>query len=222
MLAQDAMYRTLPPLDYFRLLVADPTSTPLLEAAASIAHDAYPSFDLQGFLGEFDLLARRMSDACRGAGSAHARLTRSLRCFHHTLGFAGNVDAYYDPDNSYLHRVIETRRGIPISLAVLFVELARGVGLDARGVGFPGHFLVRVDLEDEVAIIDPFTGSVLDHDLLAHLADAHGQSAERLLAPATASQILARMLHNLRQIHEQRGNADLLGKVEARLRLLGG
>lgn len=216
------MYQALSPLEYFRLLVADPDRVPLLEAAASIAQDACPELDLQAFLETFDGLSQQLAEQCRRLGSRHARLEQTLRYFHQTLGFAGNMAAYYDPDNSYLHRVLESRRGIPISLAVLFVEFARGVGLDAHGVGFPGHFLVRVDFDEDVAIIDPFTGSVLDRDLLARLADAHGQPAERLLAPATASQILARMLGNLHQIHERRGNGELREKVEARIRALGG
>lgn len=209
------------PLEYFRLLVADPESIPLLEAAASIALDASPSLDLQGVLDAVDTLTRALSDDCRGAASDEVRLERALRFFHRTHGFAGNVAAYYDPDNSYLHRVLETRRGIPITLAVLFVEFARGVGLDASGIGFPGHFLVRVNLRDGVAIIDPFTGSRLDDEMLARLAAPHGLAAERLLAPATPRQILARMLGNLRAIHARSGDGTLREQVEARMRLLG-
>jgi regulator of sirC expression with transglutaminase-like and TPR domain len=216
------MMQSLSPLDYFGLLVADPDSVPLLEASAAIAQDACPDLDLQGVLDTFDGLASRLGDECRRVNVPEARLERALRFFHQTLGFAGNMAAYYDPDNSYLHKVLETRRGIPISLAVLFVELARSVGLAAHGVGFPGHFLVRVDFDRDVAIIDPFTGSVLDRDLIARLADAHGEPAERLLAPATTHQILARMLGNLHQIHERRGDTALREKVEARIRLLGG
>lgn len=216
------MYKAISPLDYFGLLVADPDGIPLLEAAASIALDAFPEMDLQRFLDAFDELARRLSEDCRGVGAERARLERALRFFHQKHGFAGNIASYYDPDNSYLHRVLETRRGIPISLAVLFVELLRGIGLDAHGVGFPGHFLVRVDFADGYSAIDPFTGSVLDRELLARLADAHAAPTETLLARATAPQILARMLGNLRQIHERRGDGAMRDKVEARIRLLAG
>ena len=216
------MMQSLSPLDYFGLLVADPDTVPLLEAAASIAQDACPDLDLQSVLDTFDSQAARLGEDCRRIGSPQARLEHTLRFFDQTLGFAGNMAAYYDPENSYLHRVLDTRRGIPISLAVLFVELARSVGLDAHGVGFPGHFLVRVNFERDTAIIDPFTGSILDRDLIARLADAHGEPAERLLAPATTHQILARMLGNLHQIHERRGDTELREKVEARIRLLGG
>ena len=60
------------------------------------------------------------------------------------MGFAGNVNDYYDPQNSYLHNVLKTRRGIPISLSLIYIELAKQIGLKARGVAFPGHFLVKL------------------------------------------------------------------------------
>ena len=149
-----------------------------------------------------------------------ARLQRVSRFFYGKLGFAGNVNNYYDPDNSFVHRVLETRRGIPITLALLFGELARNVGLDAAGVAFPGHFLVKVRLHDGVVVIDPFTGQSLDHDELQRRASAHGGALERLLRPASPQQILIRMLHNLQAIYEQQGSTELLEKVTARLRIL--
>lgn len=214
------MYQPIPALDYFRLLTGDAASIPLFEAAASIALDADPALDLQATLAAFDRLAGQLADDCRGASTETARLKRTLRFFYVTQGFAGNVRAYHDPDNSYLHRVIETRRGIPITLAVLFAELARHVGLDVDGVGFPGHFLLRVNLHEGMVVIDPFTGSSLDRDELDRRAAPYGVSAERLLAPASARQILIRMLNNLRAIHVGQGDAALLAKVEERLRML--
>ncbi|HYF59237.1 MAG TPA: transglutaminase-like domain-containing protein [Burkholderiaceae bacterium] len=208
------------PLGYFRTLVGDAASIPLLEAAASLALDAYPALDLQGSLDAFDRLARQLGDECRHVSTETARLQRALHFFYVAQGFTGNVAAYYDPDNSYVHRVIETRRGIPITLAVIFVELARHVGLDVDGVAFPGHFLVRVNLSEGIAVIDPFTGTSLDEDELERRAAPHGVGAERLLQPATPQQILVRMLHNLRAIHVQQGRDDLLAKVSERLRIL--
>ncbi len=214
------MYKPIPALDYFRMLVDDPDSIPLLEAAASLALDAYPALDVQAFLSDFDRLARQLADTCRNASTETARLQRTLRFFYEAQKFRGNAAAYYDADNSYLHRVLETRRGIPISLAVLFAELARHVGLDVEGVGFPGHFLLRVDLHQGVVIIDPFTGASLDSDELARRAEPHGVPAQALLQPASASQVLLRMLNNLRAIHAAQGRDDLLEKVDARMRVL--
>jgi regulator of sirC expression with transglutaminase-like and TPR domain len=219
------MYQPIPDLsdlDYFRLLIGDSESLPLVEAAASVALDAYPTLDLQGTMAAVDRLAGQLSDDCRGASTETARLQRALRFFYVRQGFAGNDQAYYDPDNSYLHRVIETRRGIPITLAVLFAELARHVGLDVDGVAFPGHFLLRVNLHEGMAVIDPFTGKSLDRAELDRWAAPHGVGAERLLGPASDRQILIRMLGNLRAIHTMQGRADLLAKVEARLRIVLG
>jgi regulator of sirC expression with transglutaminase-like and TPR domain len=217
------MYQPVSPLEYFRLLVggAEGSDIPLLEAAASLALDAHPNLNLQDCLAAFDRLARDMAQACRQASTEPARLQRALHFFHVTQGFAGNRRDYYDPDNSYLHRVLETRSGIPISLAVLFTELARQVGLEADGVAFPGHFLVRVNLHEGMAVIDPFTGASLDRDELARRAAPFGVPPERLLHPASSRQILIRMLNNLAAIHARRGDDALLGKVRERLQILG-
>jgi regulator of sirC expression with transglutaminase-like and TPR domain len=215
------MYRPVTALDYFRMLVDDTESIPLLEAAASLALDAYPSLDLQARLGEFDRLADRLAHACRGASTETARLQRTMRFFYATQGFAGNVHAYHDPDNSYLHRVLETRLGIPISLAVLFAELAGHVGLDVDGIAFPGHFLLRANLHEGIVVIDPFTGASLGRDELARRAAPHGVDPDRLLRPASARQILIRMLNNLRVVHAEQGRTELHDKVLERLRILG-
>lgn len=215
------MYQPLSALDYFRLLVRDPDSVPLLEAAAAIATDAYPALDLQQTLADFDTLARQLASACAPALTEAARLKRLLKFFFTDQGFAGNLVNYYDPDNSYIHRVLETRRGIPITLAVLLIELARHVGLDADGIGFPGHFLVRIDLHEGLVVIDPFTGSSLDLEEIEARARPHGLAIEQSLAPVSPVQILTRMLNNLQVIHFQRGDVLQLERVRARLAALG-
>ena len=214
------MYPAIPDLDYFALLIRDDDSIPLLEAAASLALDECPGLDLQQTLSAVDALSESLSHRCRGVSTEVQRLERALQFFYETAGFGGNTDDYYDPANSYLHRVIETRRGIPITLAVLFAELARGIGLEVEGVGFPGHFLVRVDLHAGMVVIDPFTGTSLDREELDRRCAPYGLSAQRLLQPASSRQILIRMLNNLHEIHARRGREDLQAKVQSRLRLL--
>lgn len=215
-----AVFQPIPELAYFRLLVADSQAIPLLEAATSIGVDAYPSLDLQETLSTFDGLAQQLAESCRGASTETARLQRVGRFFYGKLGFAGNVNNYYDPDNSYVHRVLATRRGIPITLALLFTELGRHVGLDIDGIAFPGHFLVKVNLHDGIVVIDPFSGRSLDIDELQHRAAPHGVPLERLLRPASAREILIRMLSNLQAIHLQQDRTDLLDSVGQRLRIL--
>jgi len=216
------MFEPISTLHYFRILTSDPNSIPLLEAAASIAVDAYPNLDVQATLSEVDGLSSQLAQRCQGKLTEHERLQRTLRFFYGEMGFAGNAEHYYDRDNSYLHRVLQTRRGIPITLAVLLIELARGVGLQLEGVSFPGHFLVKATLQDGLVVIDPFTGESLDRTELNTRAAAFGMRPERLLQPASGQQILVRMLSNLHAIHTQGGEEALLGQVRARLQILQG
>ncbi len=140
-------YAAPTPLEYFAALVQSDDEFPLFEAAASIAQDESPDLDLQQLQSDMDLLQARL----------RRRLGRNLRAlpelerlhalnqfFFSDLGFAGNVNNYYDPDNSYLSEVLRTRRGIPLTLGLLWMELAQHIGLKVRGVAFPGHFLVKV------------------------------------------------------------------------------
>jgi regulator of sirC expression with transglutaminase-like and TPR domain len=214
------MYQAIPELAYFRLLISDADAIPLFEAAASIGQDAHPTLDLQGTLAKFDEMARELSEACRGATTEMLRLQRLLGFIYVTQGFAGNANDYYNADNSYLHRVIETRRGIPITLAVLLCELAEHIGIKLEGIAFPGHFLVKANLHEGIVVIDPFTGKSLDYEALEIRAAPYGMSVERLLRPASARQILIRMLSNLQSIHEQQRHPELLGKVMQRLQML--
>ncbi len=217
-------------LAYFQTLVADPEQLPLLEAAASLAQDEHPNLDLQQVLSGVDRLAQRLAERCRNSSTELGRLQASLNFFYKESGFAGNVNDYYSPDNSFIHRVLETRRGIPISLAVLLIELAGHVGLNANGISFPGHFLVAVNLHDGTVIIDPFTGSSLSRDNLQerlepfreHLGlGSEGEvPVESFLQPASARDILMRMLGNLREIYEHQAEPEKLGPVLGRIEML--
>lgn len=138
------------------------------------------------------------------------------------LGFRGNAADYYDPRNSFLAEVLDRRVGIPITLSVLYVEIARRVGVRARGVGFPGHFLVRVDGGAAPLIIDPFAGGAeLDRagleSLHARFAGPDARFVDTMLAPSPKRQILARMLHNLGGIYGRAG--DLFRSLEVLERL---
>src|ERR1017187_3896079 len=158
----------LPPtaLDYFASLVADDETLPLLETAIAIAQHEYPSFDTQSTLTEIDALAARLKARIARDAMPMQRLRLLNRFFFQELGFAGNVNDYYDPRNSYVHTVLETRRGIPITLALIYIELATQSGLDAHGVSFPGHFLARLRMPQGDIVIDPFTGQSMSRDAL--------------------------------------------------------
>lgn len=130
-------------------------------------------------------------------------------------GFSGNRDDYYDPRNSFLDQVLERRMGIPITLSLLYVEMARQVGIPAFGVGFPGHFLVRVGEGGSTLVLDPYARGVsLGQDELdQRLADVYGKGAltiganPALLRAATKRETLVRILANLKAIYL--GSGDL-------------
>src|SRR5215207_2440759 len=163
-----ALLPLLPPtaLDYFASLVAEDASLPLLETAIAIAQHDFPRLDTQATLAEIDMLAARLKRRLARDAAPMQRLRILNRFFFQELGFAGNVNDYYDPRNSYVHCVLESRRGIPITLALIYVELATQVGLNASGVSFPGHFLAKVHMPQGEIVIDPFTGKSMSRDAL--------------------------------------------------------
>lgn len=137
------------------------------------------------------------------------------------VGFAGNQEDFYDPRNSFLDQVLERRLGIPISLAVVYIEVAARVGLPAFGVSFPGHFLVRIGRGDTALMLDVYAGGIAlpESELDRRLADLYGQgtlsvrSHPALLRPATKREILVRMLRNLIGIYRDRG--EQINRLEA-------
>ena len=199
------------PLGYFAALVGDDDALPLFEAATSIAQDEYPDLDVQQVLGDVDQMLARIRRRCAADAGPLQRLRSLNQFFFRDMGFGGNVNNYYDPDNSYLNAVLRTRRGIPISLAVLWLELAHGLGLKARGVNFPGHFMVKVNLPNGQVVIDPFTGQSLSREDLSErlepykrrngLVDDFDVPVGLYLQAATPREILARLLRNLKEIH---------------------
>ena len=117
-------------------------------------------------LAEVDTLAMRLKTRLPGDAAPMQRLRLLNRYFFQELGFAGNVNDYYDAANSYLHVVLHTRRGIPITLALVYMEIAAQIGIVASGISFPGHFLVRLRMPRGDVVIDPFTGQSMSRDAL--------------------------------------------------------
>lgn len=218
------------PLEYFASLVQSDDQFPLLEAAASLAQDEYPDLDLQQVLGDVDQLLARLKRRIPADAPALQRLRALNQFFFRDLGFGGNVNDYTDPDNSYLNVVLRTRRGIQISLAVLWLELAQGIGLHARGVCFPGHFMLKVNLPKGQVVVDPFSGQSLSREELAErlepykrrsgLVDEFEVPLGLYLQAAPPRDILARMLRNLKEIHRAQEDWGRLIAVQNRLLIL--
>ncbi|MCY1171115.1 Transglutaminase-like superfamily protein [compost metagenome] len=218
------------PLQYFSSLVQSDEHFPLLEAAISLAQDEYPDLDVQQVLGDVDQLLARLKRRLPADASSLQKLRLLNQFFFHDLNFGGNVNDYYDPDNSYLNAVLKTRRGIPITLAVLWLELAGGLGLNARGVAFPGHFMVKINLPKGQVVIDPFTGQSLSREELSErlepfkqkssLDDEFGMPIGLYLQSAPPREIISRMLRNLKEIHKTQEDWQRLIAVEDRLIVL--
>ena len=218
------------PLQYFASLVQSDTHFPLLEAAISLAQDEYPDLDVQQTLSDVDQLQARLKRRIPADATALQKLRLLSQFFFRDLGFGGNVNDYYDPDNSYLNSILQTRRGIPISLAVLWLELANGLGLNARGVAFPGHFMVKVNLPKGQVVIDPFSGHSLSREELAERLEPFKKQRgldESMDAPlglylqsAPSRDIISRMLRNLKEIHKTQEDWQRLIAVSNRLIVL--
>lgn len=215
------------PLEYFGTLVAEDEGFALIEAAVSLGQDDDPALDPEAVLEQIDALGARLAGRLPADAGALQRLRALNRFFFHELGFAGNVNDYHDANNSYLHRVLATRRGIPISLALLYIELAGHAGLTARGVSFPGHFLVKLRLPQGEAVMDPFNGRSLSREELEErleplrrrqgLVGDFEMPLGLFLQAAEPREIIARMLRNLVVVHRQAGDLPRLLAVQDRL-----
>lgn len=215
-------------IDYFASLVEQDDSIPLFEAALAIAQDDDPELDLAATQAEVDLLASKLQRRLPADASTVQKLRMLNHFFYQELGFAGNVNNYYDPDNSYLNRILSTRRGIPISLAVLYMELGQQIGLNVRGVSFPGHFLMKLSVHSGDIVLDPFNGTSLSREELEERLEPYfvqqGYLVEPPLAlflrPAHPREILARMLRNLKALFVEHTCWQRLLGVQERLVVL--
>ncbi len=220
-------------LEFFATLVADDDTLSVVEAAAAIAHVDHPMLDTEAVLADIDALAARLKIRIPSDAVPLQRLRWLNRFFFTELGFAGNVNDYYDRGNSYLHTVLETRRGIPITLALIYIELASQVGLVANGVSFPGHFLVKLRMPQGEVVIDPFTGQSLSREELDALlapyrarreqdvADGMESPLAMYLQSAAPREVVGRVLRNLKEIHRSAGDwSRLLGICERLVILL--
>src|SRR4051812_622501 len=206
----------------FAELLSDGTDRfSLAEACLLIAEDAYENLDVNHYLAEIERMAARLRGRLTQA-DAEEKIIGLNQFLFDDLGFTGNVEDYYDPRNSYLNEVIDRRRGIPISLSILYMEIGRKIGLPLEGISFPGHFLVRLALRRSTLVLDPFSGGepLTEQDLrklLKRVIAGSGQAGlrspdevaaelplDQFLEPAGHRQVLARVLRNLKNIYREK------------------
>lgn len=216
------------PLNYFASLVQEDNCIPLFEAGLAIAQDANPLLDLAAPQAEMDVLAAKLQKRLPSDASQVQKLRMLNHFFYRELGFVGNVNDYYNPDNSYLNHVISTRRGIPISLAMVYMELAQQIGLPVKGICFPGHFLMKLSVQSGDIVIDPLNGSSLSREELEERLEHYLARQDHTTNPpltaylqtARPREILVRMLRNLKSLFAENEYWQQLLAVQERLVIL--
>lgn len=189
---------------------------PLIPAVLEIARDEYPGLDVVAYHERIDQLAGELAERVPAKGSVHERLAALNQYLFEELGFAGNQRDFYDPRNCYLNDVLDRRLGIPISLAVLQIACGERLGLSLEGVSFPGHFLVRLPVQDGILVLDPYhRGRSIGIDELRQRARPHfgdrdvdDQQLLDMLAPASHRAIVSRLLRNLKGVYAEQETWD--------------
>jgi regulator of sirC expression with transglutaminase-like and TPR domain len=175
-----------------------------LEAACwLLAKTRYPDLDETPYRARLDQMARELKERLTSRETPRATVEVCSRYLFRTLGFGGNRKDYYDPDNSYLNRLLDRRLGIAISLSVMYLLIGQRLNLPLLGVGMPGHFLLKWQSATAQFFIDSFNeGHILNEEDCKHVCDNMGYPfSPATLAPVTPRQILLRMCHNLHAIY---------------------
>ena len=199
----------------FARIVNDPEEQlDLAEAALLIAKEEQPDLDIEVYLRRLDELAAAVRGRLSDSPTVDDIILNLNIQLYREEGLRGNTSAYYDPANSFLNEVLDRKTGIPITLSVIYIEVARRLGLPLVGVGFPGHFLVKHVGPDGEKVLDPFLGGIeLDQQqLTAKLQTMYGENnpyiamIPQLLSAASKKEILIRMLRNLKGVYLQKND----------------
>ena len=197
----------------------------LARGALLMALEEYPSLDVDHYLGELEALAQRV----RRRGSASDPPVFRLGHLHSEMfdvdGYRGEEANYYEPRNAYLNEVIDRRAGLPILLSIVFLDVAARIGLNAAGVGLPGHYIVKVQFEMNELYVDPFQrGATLTMPEIATMISGISGGQVRLtsehLRAWTPRQTLARVLGNLQNMWGRAGEARKAQAAAERIALL--
>jgi len=196
-------------LSFSEIAALDDEALPLDRAALALALEEYPELNVREYLSRIDTMAARAEVLIGADRSPVHVIERINEILFVQEGLRGNSDDYYDPRNSYLNEVLDRRLGIPISLSLIYMEVARRIGFPIRGIGFPGHFLVKHVAGDKETIIDPFNlGRILTwndcQELLDKIYKGSVAMHPSLLKPMGNRSILTRLLFNLKSIYTQK------------------
>src|SRR3990170_5723528 len=178
----------------------------LAKAALLFAKEEYSDLDVEKYLTKLELMSEEIKRRVSHNSDPHSLISEINRYLFTEEGFRGNEDDYYDPRNSFLNDVLDIKTGIPITLSVLYIEIASRLGLTLLGVGFPGHFIVKYSGMEGEILVDPFNkGRILSikdcKEILDRIYGGRMQFHSEFLQPVTKKEILSRMLHNLKGIY---------------------
>jgi len=191
----------------------------LAEAALLIAAEEYPRLDVDLYLERLDYFGDLAREQAVDASDATGIITSLNATLFERLGFHGNRESYYDPRNSYLNEVIDRRTGIPITLTVVYFEVAKRIGFPIKGVGMPFHFIAKHQGESGDVFIDPFNAGRLlrtagCNDLITQMSGGKLELHTQHLEAVTNKQILMRMLSNLVGIYSTTDHRRALAVIE--------
>jgi regulator of sirC expression with transglutaminase-like and TPR domain len=190
----------------------------LAHSALLFAKAAYPDLNESVYLARLDRLAADVKRDLTADPDAVDIIARMNDILFDKERFRGNREQYYDPDNSYLNRVLDRKTGIPISLCLIYIEVAGRLGLDVRGIGLPGHFIAALYHTGGKIYIDPFNqGQILSKDDCLEIVRTYsGETAQPdlgWLQPIGRKALVARMLRNLKLIYARQENDVMLFKM---------
>lgn len=183
----------------------DVSNENLALGALLIALEDYPQLDVAAYLARLDDLAKRVMHRCARAEPPVFRLGHLHAEMFDVDGYRGDADHYYDPRNAYVNEVIERKCGIPITLSIIFLHVAARVGLNALGVGLPGHYIVKVQFDLNEVYVDPFNGGTTltmpeIAALMTQMTGGRGRLTSEHLRAWTARETLLRVLGNLQNM----------------------
>jgi len=178
--------------------------------ALTIAGMAYPALDIAEELATLDQLAAVVARALHDIPPGYERAVRFIDVLHYDLGFTGNREHYYHPDNSYLNVMLRQRVGLPIMLSLLCMAIGRRLHLDITGMGFPGHFMARYQDQAGTWLLDPFHNQVAALDNANHYLSGIFERpitlSTDMFEPVSATLLAQRILNNLRNVYLSRKN----------------
>jgi regulator of sirC expression with transglutaminase-like and TPR domain len=201
------------------------SSFDLVDAVLWIAYEEYPDLDVQQEARRIHLLAAEGAARVAGESNPFARLDGLQRYFTRDLGFRGNAEDFDDPRNSFLNEVLDRKLGIPLTLTLIFMEIARAAGFEAAGVGLPGHFISRLTYEGRTILVDPYHGGcvISEEDCRVLVRRCTGRSSlfrREVLLGSSERSMLRRLLLNLKHTYVSRNDYRRALAIVERLLLL--